>query len=94
MTNSPLNKENVMTDSYRVAEVSVPPQAKQSGAERGVALRVLLWVVLVASGAANVVTSSMAGVNVLFGVGFGLVALAAGAALIVDHYRNRRPARS
>ncbi len=50
--------------------------------------RPLLWVVLALSGAANVVTSSLS-VNVFISVAFGLLTLASGIALAVDHYRHR-----
>jgi len=48
-----------------------------------------LWLVLVVSLAANVVSSAI-GLNVFIGSGFGLVALASGVALVVHHYRHRR----
>jgi membrane protease YdiL (CAAX protease family) len=51
--------------------------------------RPALWVLLVISAVCNVVTSA-SGQNVLIGIGFGLLTLAFGAALVVDHYRSRR----
>ncbi|MGW0431501.1 hypothetical protein ACWDV4_02965 [Micromonospora sp. NPDC003197] len=52
-------------------------------------MRPLLWLVLVVSVAANVVSSAI-GVNVFIGSGFGLIALASGVSLVVHHYRQRR----
>jgi hypothetical protein len=92
MTNSRLSEEHAMTDPYDITQFSPAPQtkqAKQAGDKRGGLLRPLLWLGLVVSGAVNIVTSSM-DINVLIGIGFGLVALSCGVALIVDHYRNRR----
>lgn len=78
-----------MPDPYRLTEASddlgtVPPTTARSGV-----VRPLLWLVLVVSIAANVVSSAI-GVNVFIGSGFGLIALASGVALIVHHYRLRR----
>jgi hypothetical protein len=73
-------------DPYQISETpSGPPPA----AERRGRLRPVLWLLLVISAAANAATSN-AGLNVMIGIGFGLVALACGAALIVDHYQHRR----
>jgi hypothetical protein len=74
-------------EQARIAEVSQTPQAKRSGA--GGIVRPLLWLLLVISGAANVVTKSM-DISVFVSIGFGLVTLACGVALAVDHYRRRR----
>ena len=74
-------------DPYRIAEVSQTPQEKPSGA--GGIARPLLWLLLVISLAANVVTKSM-DISVFVSIGFGLVALSCGVALAVDHYRRRR----
>jgi hypothetical protein len=68
-----------MKDPYGI------PEAPPSG---GVT-RPLLWLLLVISVAGNVVTSS-AGGNVIASVAFGVATLGAGAALIVQHHRNRR----
>jgi UDP-N-acetylmuramyl pentapeptide phosphotransferase/UDP-N-acetylglucosamine-1-phosphate transferase len=51
-------------------------------------VRPVLWLVLVVSAAANAVASTT-GVNVLAGLGAGLVTLACAVALIVHHYRHR-----
>jgi len=51
-------------------------------------MRPLLWLVLVVSVAANVTLSSVLG-NPWAGSAFGALALASGAALAVNHYRNR-----
>lgn len=52
--------------------------------------RPVLWVLLVISAAANIVTST-SNLNVLIGIGFGLLTLAFGGALVLHHHRNRRP---
>ncbi|WP_204358552.1 hypothetical protein [Streptosporangium sp. 'caverna'] len=51
--------------------------------------RPVLWLVVVISSVVNVVTSVTVG-SVLVSNAFGLIALAGIAALINDHYRNRR----
>ncbi|GAA3437226.1 hypothetical protein [Kutzneria kofuensis] len=51
--------------------------------------RPVLWVLLVISAVGNVVTSA-SGQNVLIGIGFGVLTLAFGGALVAHHYRNRR----
>jgi hypothetical protein len=81
--------EQAMTDPYRIGGTSDTPQAIRSHRERGSIMRPVLWVLLVISGACNVVTSSM-NIPVLIGIAFGLLTLACGAALVVDHYRRRR----
>jgi Flp pilus assembly protein TadB len=53
------------------------------------ALRPVLWLVLVVSAAINVVVSTT-GLNLLIGLGAGLVTLACATALIVHHYQHRR----
>jgi hypothetical protein len=50
--------------------------------------RIALWALLVISAVCNVVTSA-SGLHVLVGIGFGLLTLALGAALVVDHRRSR-----
>jgi hypothetical protein len=83
------NKEHTMTDPYRIADTSDRPQATQpAGARMGI-MRPLLWLVLVISAACNVVTSTM-NISVLIGIGFGLLTIACGTVLAVDHYRRRR----
>ena len=57
---------------------------------RKAALRPVLWLVLILSAAANA-TTSMLGLGAV-SAGLGVVALGSAAALIVHHYRNRRPA--
>jgi hypothetical protein len=52
-------------------------------------LRPLLWLVLAVSLAGNVATQSM-GTTILASIGCGVVAVASGAWLALDHYRNRR----
>ena len=58
------------------------------GSARERAHRPLLWFVLVVSAAANSI-SSTSHLNMLFGVGFGMITLACAIALVVDHYRRR-----
>jgi hypothetical protein len=50
--------------------------------------RAVLWLILTVAIAANMVASA-AGAHVV-GSAFGLVALASGGALAVNHYKNRR----
>ncbi|MFI6454227.1 hypothetical protein ACIBF6_22020 [Streptosporangium amethystogenes] len=71
-----------MTDPHRILDTS--ETARPVGM-----LRPVLWLLLVVSAVLNMVTSSI-DVNVFVGIGFGLVALACAAALIVHHYRYRR----
>ncbi|SCL27089.1 hypothetical protein [Micromonospora inyonensis] len=52
------------------------------------ARRLLLWLALIASAAANAVTSSM-DIHPAFGIGIGLTTLACAVALIRDHYHRR-----
>jgi hypothetical protein len=85
-THAKYRVEQAMTDPYRIGETSDRPQAIRSP---GSIMRPVLWVLLVISGACNVVTSSM-NISVLIGIAFGLFTLACGAALVVDHYRRRR----
>jgi hypothetical protein len=75
-----------MMDPYRISETpgSPPPAIERRGIVRPV-----LWLLLVISAAGNVATSNI-GLNMMIGIGFGLVTLACAAALIVDHYQHRR----
>ncbi|MEW2359206.1 hypothetical protein [Spirillospora sp. NPDC029432] len=75
-----------MTDPRGAHGASSAPPA---GSEGMGALRTVLWGVLLVGVVGNVVVSS-AGLNVLGNVVFGLITLASGAALIVQHYRNRK----
>jgi hypothetical protein len=72
-----------MTDTYTITDA---PRA--AGNRMGI-IRPLLWLALTISAVCNIVTSSM-DVNILVGIGFGLLTLAFGAALFADHRRNRR----
>lgn len=83
-----------MTHLHFDPETSGTPRGTQSdgarsGARRG-ARRGVLWLLLVISVACNMVIS-VAGINMFVGAAFGVVAVSSGAALITDHYRNRRP---
>jgi hypothetical protein len=74
-----------MMDPYRISEPdSAPPAIERRGS-----LRPVLWLLLVISAAGNVATSNI-GLNMMIGIGFGLVTMACAAALIVDHYQHRR----
>jgi hypothetical protein len=66
-----------------------PDQAQPDGARSG-ALRPVLWLLLVISAACNMVTST-AGVTPAVSIAFGVVALSCIVALVVHHYRHRRP---
>jgi hypothetical protein len=77
-----------MTDPYDIhdaatASVTAPAVAVRTGVRRPV-----LWVLLVVSAAANTIATS-AGLNVLVGVGFGVLTLACVTALVVDHVAHR-----
>jgi len=50
--------------------------------------RIVLWVLLLISAVGNVVMSA-SGLHVLVGIGFGLLTLGFGTALVVDHRRRR-----
>ena len=77
-----------MTNPYDIHEpADVPRPATSTGASDGL-VRPALWVLLVVSAAANMVTSS-AGLNPLVGVDFGLLTLACITALVVHHYTHR-----
>jgi hypothetical protein len=76
-----------MTNADHIAEISQAPQAKRPGA--GAAKRTLLWLLLVIGAATNVVTQSM-DISILVSIGAGVVTLACGIALAVDHYRRKR----
>ncbi|WP_306214622.1 hypothetical protein [Actinoplanes sp. RD1] len=59
-------------------------------------LRPLLWLLLILSGGANAAMSTIAASRgdsatlTAVGAGFGAIALASAAALIIHHYRTRR----
>ncbi|WP_024285584.1 hypothetical protein [Cellulomonas sp. KRMCY2] len=76
-----------MPNPYDIGESSRAPRPEPSAGTRGGLRRPVLWVALAASAAANVVTSSV-GINMLIGVGFGLLTLACVIALVVDHYSH------
>jgi hypothetical protein len=77
-----------MSDPYRIHEAG-PAPAGDSAATRGRTLRGVLWLVLVASAAANA-TTSLGGLDPLLSVTFGLATLLCVAGLIVHHVRGRR----
>ena len=78
-----------MTDPYRTFDAPDAPSTASHADRQGGRVRPVLWLVLVISAAANMVTST-ANLNPFVGVGFGLIALACATALIVHHYRLRR----
>lgn len=51
--------------------------------------RQLLWLMLAISAVCNVVTST-SNLNILVGIGCGLLTLGFATALVVHHYRHRR----
>jgi hypothetical protein len=73
-----------MTDPYRIPDSSPAPADRPGRTLRGV-----LWLVLVVSAAANA-TTSLAGLNPLLSVTFGMATLVCVAALIAHHVRRRR----
>jgi hypothetical protein len=80
------NKEHTMAGIYSTRETTQTPQAVEIPTGKA---RPALWLVVVISSVINVVTSVTVG-SVLISNAFGLIALAGIAALISDHYRNRR----
>ncbi|MGI5268027.1 hypothetical protein ACQEUU_02615 [Nonomuraea sp. CA-218870] len=72
-----------MTDPYTITT------DRPSDSEKSSTPRMALWTVLIVCLAANLVANTIGGWGVLVGVITGLVALACGAGLVVDH-RNRR----
>jgi hypothetical protein len=74
-----------MPDPYRIAEEG--PSTRHPDPRTGL-LRPALWLLLVASAAANAISSAI-GLPALVGIGFGLITLACIGVLIVHHYRNR-----
>jgi hypothetical protein len=86
MRNTTSDRGPAQRDQYRIAEYSEAPQAAKGESSL---LRTSLWLLLVVSGACNVITSSTE-LPVLVGIGFGLLTLALGTALAADHYRRRR----
>ena len=77
-----------MKNPYDIYEADQAPQPTQVPGARTDNLRPILWVLLVVSAASNMVATS-AGLNVLFGIGFGLLTLACVTAIVVHHYANR-----
>jgi uncharacterized metal-binding protein len=51
--------------------------------------RIALWVLLIVSAVANIVTSTST-LSVFVGIGFGLLTAAFAGALVADHHRRRR----
>jgi hypothetical protein len=74
-----------MADIYSTQDVTQRPQSVKIPSGR---VRPVLWLVLVISSVVNVV-ASIAGSLLISNV-FGLIALVGIAALINDHYRNKR----
>jgi Flp pilus assembly protein TadB len=66
------------------ARVTSQPQRD----EQGVGVLAALWILLVLGAVCNAVTS-MLGLNVFISIGFGLVTLASGVALVVRYRRGR-----
>jgi hypothetical protein len=79
------NKEHTMAGIYTREIAQTPQTVKISNGK----VRPALWLVVVISSVVNVVTSITIG-SILISNAFGLIALVGIAALINDHYRNRR----
>jgi membrane associated rhomboid family serine protease len=80
-----------MTNSSRSLPASDSGTATSStaqGRSTG-SLRSALWVLLAISAMANVISGGL-GLHPAVSVAFGVAALGAGAALVVDYYRRRR----
>jgi hypothetical protein len=77
-----------MANPYDIHEGAQAPRPAQSTDARGGVVRPVLWVVLVVSAATNIVTTP-AGLSVLVGIGSGLLTLACGTALVIDHRAHR-----
>jgi Flp pilus assembly protein TadB len=82
--NAASNKEHTMTSIQHVAE-----SAKRAGGVK----RPALWLLLLVSAVCNVVANT-ADVNPFVGVAFGMITLSCAAALISQHYKNRRATRT
>jgi hypothetical protein len=80
------NKEHIMAGIYSTRETTQTPQPVKIPNGK---VRPALWLVVVISSVINVLTSITVG-SILISNAFGLIALAGIAALINDHYRNRR----
>lgn len=79
-----------MTTSEFTNNLYTASRQVEQAAKPGRVLRPVLWLLVVLSGAANVVTQSM-DLNPFIGVGFGVLTVSFGVALGVHHYRHRRP---
>ncbi len=77
-----------MTNRYDLQDTESTAPTSQRTRTRGELLRPALWGLLVVSAAANMVVSS-AGLNEVFGIGFGLVTLGCGTALVVTPSTHR-----
>lgn len=78
-----------MTDPYRGFAAPEPPRPDPERGGTGF-VRPVLWLLLVVFAVANMVTSSIGGLSVFVGIGFGVAALACAVALVA-HHRRRRP---
>lgn len=83
-----------MTDPYRgFAGPETPrPQSAHDGRDGTGFVRPVLWLLLVVFAVGNMVTSSIGGLSVFVGIGFGVATLACAVALVVHHRgHGRRP---
>lgn len=82
-----------MTDPYRGFAGPETPRPGPSGGGHGDGagfVRPTLWLLLVVFAIGNVVTSSIGGLSMFVGIGFGLATLACVVALVAHHRRERR----
>ncbi|MEU1806990.1 hypothetical protein [Streptomyces sp. NPDC019937] len=80
-------------DPYRGFAAPRAPRPERPGDRDGAGaglVRPVLWLLLVVFAVANMVTSSVGGLSVFVGIGFGLATLACGIALVVHHRGQRR----
>ncbi|MFD7503980.1 hypothetical protein [Streptomyces sp. NPDC059850] len=78
-----------MTDPYR-GFAAPEPLRPEPGRDGAGFVRPVLWLLLVVFAVANMVTSSIGGLSVFVGIGFGLATLACAVALVAHHRRQRR----
>ncbi|WP_055552040.1 hypothetical protein [Streptomyces sp. NBRC 110028] len=77
-------------DPYRGFAAPREPRPDRPAEDGTGFVRPVLWLLLVVFAVANMVTSSVGGLNVFIGIGFGLATLACGIALVVHHRGQRR----
>ncbi|MFD5629750.1 MULTISPECIES: hypothetical protein [unclassified Streptomyces] len=78
-----------MTDAHHDLASPEPYRPGPATGDDGGIVRPLLWTLLLLGAVANMVTSSIGGAGVYFGIGFGVLTLACAAALVAHHRLNR-----